>query len=57
MPSGTTVCNPMRVFANGEGSEVLFTVYQRPGMSDEAFAEDTKAVRKDLDALKSLLEG
>jgi len=47
----------MRVFANGEGSEVLFTVYQRPGMSDEAFAEDTKAVRKDLDALKSLLEG
>ena len=47
---------PMRVFPNGEGTEVLLTVFRQPGMSDEKFAEDTQWVRRDLEALKELLE-
>ncbi len=57
LPSGETVVNPMRVVPNGDGSEVLFTVFQRPGVSDQELAADVQAVRRDLDALKALLEG
>jgi uncharacterized membrane protein len=56
LPSGATVYNPMRVIANGDGSEVVFTVYQRPEMSAEMFTEDANAVAKDLETLKTLLE-
>jgi hypothetical protein len=54
--SGGEVYMPMRVFPNGEGSEVLLTVFRHPHMSDEKFAEDTQWVRRDLEALKALLE-
>ena len=54
--SGPEVYMPMRVFPNGEGAEVLITVFRQPGVSDEKFAEDTHWVRRDLDALKTLLE-
>jgi hypothetical protein len=47
---------PMRVFPNGEGAEVLITVFRQPGVSDEKFGEDTQWVRRDLEALKELLE-
>ncbi len=57
LPSGVVVSNPMRVFANGDGSEVVFTVYQRPGMSREEFTQDVRAVTQDLTTLKALLEG
>jgi hypothetical protein len=30
LPSGLTVYNPMRVFPNNDGSEVVFTLYRRP---------------------------
>jgi hypothetical protein len=56
LPSGETVHNPMRVVANAEGSEVVFTLFRRPGMSDEAFAADAKAIAADLAELKRLLE-
>src|SRR5581483_3082865 len=56
LPSGVVVTNPMRVFANDRGSEVVFTVYQRPGMSSEELLEDARAVSRDLSALKALLE-
>ena len=54
--AGPEVYMPMRVFANGEGAEVLITVFHRSGVSDEKFAEDTHWVRRDLEALKELLE-
>jgi uncharacterized protein YndB with AHSA1/START domain len=54
--SGEEVYMPMRVFPNGDGSEVLLTVFRQPGMSEEKFAEDTHWVRRDLEALKELLE-
>lgn len=56
LPSGEVFYNPMRVFPNGEGSELVFTLYQRPGMTDEMLAEDAKTVRSDLEKLKALLE-
>ena len=54
--SGPEVYMPMRVFANGDGAEVLLTVFRQPGTSEEKFAEDTHWVRRDLEALKDLLE-
>jgi len=54
--SGPEVYMPMRVFANGEGAEVLITVFRQPGTSEEKFGEDTQWVRRDLETLKELLE-
>jgi uncharacterized membrane protein len=56
LPSGDKVNNPMRVFPNNDGSEIIFTLYKRPGVSERMFAEDVKAVAKDLEKLKTLLE-
>jgi hypothetical protein len=56
LESGIKVYNPMRVIANGEGSEVFFTLIRQPEMSDEKFAQDAKWVEKDLGILKGLLE-
>jgi hypothetical protein len=56
LPSGETVTNPLRVLADGDGSEIVFTVRRRPGMSDEEFAADAAAVQADLETLRSVLE-
>jgi len=56
LESGQTFHNPMRVFPNGDGCEVVFTLFRRPDMSDETFAEDAAWVAKDLNILKDLLE-
>jgi hypothetical protein len=56
LASGERVHNPLRVMANDEGSEVVFTLYRRPGVSDDAFAADARAVEADLRALEALLE-
>jgi hypothetical protein len=56
LPSGEKVYNPMRVFPNYDGSELVFTLYQRLDMSDQMLAEDAEAVKKDLKKLKMLLE-
>lgn len=51
-----TVHNPMRVVRNGTGSEVLFTLLQLPGVTDEQFQRDMDAVRADLNRLRAILE-
>ena len=56
LPSGEMFHNPMRVLANGDGSEVVFTLYRRPGVTDQALADDAATIGKDLQTLKSLLE-
>ena len=53
---GAEIYIPMRVIANGAGSEILFTLLRQPGMSDAKFAEDRAWVQRDLVALKQLLE-
>jgi hypothetical protein len=56
LPTGESVLNPLRVLVDGEGSEVVFTVRRRPGMTDEEWAADTTAVTADLETLKRVLE-
>lgn len=56
IPSGEEVYNPMRVVPHGAGAMVLFTVFRRPEMTAEQFAQDTAAVDRDLHTLKQVLE-
>ncbi|WP_327008291.1 SRPBCC family protein [Dactylosporangium sp. NBC_01737] len=56
VPSGQTFYNPMRVTADGDGSEVVFSVHRQPEMTDEEFDRDCAAVRADLEALRDILE-
>jgi hypothetical protein len=56
LPDGQSILNSMRVVANGEGSEVMFTLFQLPGMSDEQFAKDAGMVEADLWSLKAVLD-
>ncbi len=56
MPSGETVHNPFRVARNGEGSEVIFTLYRLPEMKDAEFDEDAAMIEADLRRLKEILE-
>jgi hypothetical protein len=56
LPSGETFYNPMRVFPNKGGSELIFTLYQRPGMSDRDFRNDEEQIKADLEKLKTLVE-
>jgi len=55
LPTGT-FHNSMRVIPNGAGSEVLFTVIQMPGISDQQFDTDLDTVRADLNKLRTVLE-
>jgi hypothetical protein len=53
---GVEVFVPMRVVANGPGSEVIFTLFRQPDMTDESFARDKESVTRDLNTLKIILE-
>jgi hypothetical protein len=56
LASGETVYNPMRVIADGNRSEVVFTVRRLAGMSDDEFDRDAGLVAADLARLKRVLE-
>ncbi len=56
LPDGTVVHNPMRILKNDHGSEVVFTLYQRTGMTDDEFARDAAMISEDLERLRGLLE-
>ena len=56
LPSGESVTNPLRVLPDGGGSEVVFTLRRRAGMTDEEWAADMSAVTADLAALRQVLE-
>jgi hypothetical protein len=55
LPSGA-FHNAMRVIPNGHGCEILFTLLQLPGMTDEQFKADLGTLRNDLKTLGTLLE-
>lgn len=57
LPSGETVHNPVRVIADDEASEVVFTLRRLPEMSAADFARDAETVEADLARLKRVLEG
>ena len=56
LATGERFYNPMRVIADGEGCELVFTLRRQPGASDADFDRDAEAVAADLAALKRLLE-
>lgn len=47
---------PMRVLKNGTGSEVIFTLFHLPDMSDADYERDMAMVQKDLAMLKTVME-
>jgi hypothetical protein len=47
---------PLRVLANGDGSELVLSLFRQPGMSDEQFEADAQWVLRDLQAARQLLE-
>lgn len=56
LPDGTKVYLPIRVVANGGGSELVLVLFQTPQMSDAQFEQDAGMVAADLRTLKKLLE-
>lgn len=53
---GLLIYIPMRVIANGNGCELIFTLFRLPGMTEQKFSADAEWVMRDLTTLKSLLE-
>jgi hypothetical protein len=51
-----TFYNPMRVIADGDGCELVFTLRRQPGTSDADFDRDVAAVTADLATVQRLLE-
>lgn len=50
-PDGREIHVPMRVIRNGDGAEVIFTLFRLPEMDDAKFAADAEWVTKDLERL------
>ena len=53
---GPEIYIPLRVIPNGNGCELMLTVFRRPQASDEAFAADAEWVTRDLATAKHVLE-
>jgi len=56
LETGETVLNPMRVMPNGDGCEIMFTLFRMPGRSDKEFEDDAAAVTADLKKLREIME-
>ncbi|HEY0166489.1 MAG TPA: hypothetical protein VGB75_05545 [Jatrophihabitans sp.] len=56
LATGERFYNPMRVIADGDGCELVFTLRRQPGMSDADFERDAAAVSADLAAVRRLLQ-
>ncbi|GFZ77894.1 polyketide cyclase [Sphingobium fuliginis] len=54
---GKEIHVPLRVIQNGNGAEVMLTLFRQPGMDDEMFARDAKWITRDLRALKNFVTG
>ncbi|MCW2522551.1 MAG: hypothetical protein JWO63_886 [Frankiales bacterium] len=57
VPDGETTHNPLRVLPDGQGSEVVFTLRDRPGQSELEYEADAANVVEDLARLRDVLEG
>lgn len=55
-PKGQCFSNPMRVFSNGDGCEVVFSLLNQPSMTDDAMETDAQTIMKDLTTIKRLME-
>ena len=52
---GPEIYVPLRVIENGDGAEVLLTLFRQLDMSDDQFEADGKLVEKDLESLRKFL--
>ena len=57
LPDGLKFYNPMRVFPNDDGCEVVFTLYRQHNATDKQFDDDARMIETDLRKLKELMEG
>jgi hypothetical protein len=57
LATGETFFNPMRVIADGDGCELVFTLRRQAGVENADFDRDAAAVTADLTTVKRLLEG
>jgi hypothetical protein len=55
LPDGSEVVVPMRAIANGDGTEVIFTLFRQLGMDDATWERDEDWVKGDLEKLKQNL--
>jgi hypothetical protein len=55
-PNGPTLYVPLRVVANGDGCDLVVTLFRWSDMSDEKFVLAVERVMRDLLAAKRLLE-
>ena len=53
---GAPIHIPLRVIQNGDGAEVMLTLFRQPDIDDERFSADAKWIMRDLRALKALIE-
>lgn len=53
-PKGTFYVS-MRIIPNGQGSELVFTLFRAPEMTDEDLNRDVEWVKKDLNEVRNLL--
>ena len=53
---GVEFLNPMRVVPNGDGCELMFTLFQAPDVTDEQFEADAALVTADLHRARTILE-
>ena len=56
LPTGDVIHNPMRVVADGDACEVIFTLRRQPDMTDADFERDAGLVQADLLRLKRVME-
>lgn len=56
LENGKIFHNPLRILKNEKGSEVVFTLYRQPDMSEDDFNHDASMVQADLNKLKKILE-
>jgi hypothetical protein len=54
LPDGSVTHNPFRVLPNDTGSEAVFSLFRKPGVTDEEFAADAATIRADLERLATL---
>lgn len=52
LPDGSVVIMPARAIANGDSTEVVFTLFRQPGMDDATWTRDEEWVKKDLQRLR-----
>jgi hypothetical protein len=56
LESGAEIYIPLRLIRNGDGCELVLTVFRQAGVTDEKFAADADWVMRDLRTAKQVLE-